>query len=207
MSDTPSHSTQTDDSADDSGPSRLGMPQPPPPPLASVYPRKLFYRIQEVADIVGVEPYVLRYWETKFPMLQPEKDAADQRRYRQRDIDLLLKIRDLLYAEKYTIAGAVEKLRLESPGRGRPATGASPSLTTGRMLNTPDLFASMSDPDKTPSSDALLEPTPLPLTMAENLPWSPDSESNARRGDLVERLRAELGLLKRELMEWRDELA
>lgn len=194
-------------SPDPSGSNHLGTPQPPPPPLASVYPRKLFYRIQEVADIVGVEPYVLRYWETKFPMLQPEKDAADQRRYRQREIDLLLRIRDLLYAEKYTIAGAVERLRLESPHRGRPAQGTS-SATTGRLLQTPDLFAG-GDPDKTPSSDALLEPTPLPLLPSlESRPWSPDSDSNqTRRSDVVERLRAELGLLKRELIEWRDELA
>lgn len=194
-----------------SGPDNLGTPPPPPMPamLASVYPRKLFYRIQEVADIVGVEPYVLRYWETKFPMLQPDKDGADQRRYRQRDIDLLLRIRDLLYADKYTIAGAVEKLRLDSPGRGRPNMGAAPSSTTARLLHTPDLFAGSGDPDKTPSSDAMMEPTPIPLapTSASGGGWTPTSESNETRGHvLMERLRAELGLLKRELTEWRDEL-
>ncbi|MBI5154426.1 MerR family transcriptional regulator, partial [Candidatus Poribacteria bacterium] len=81
------------------------------------YPKKLFYRIQEVANIVGVEAYVLRYWETKFPMLKPEKDGSDQRRYRQKDIEVLLRIRQLLHVEKYTIAGAVEKLREERSGR------------------------------------------------------------------------------------------
>lgn len=75
------------------------------------FPRKLFYRIQEASDIVGVEPYVLRYWETRFPQLKPERFGNDQRRYRQTDIELLLYIRDLLYDEKYTIEGAIERLQ------------------------------------------------------------------------------------------------
>ncbi len=74
-------------------------------------PKKLFYRITEVAEIVGVEAYVLRYWETRFPMLRPERCGNDERRYRRKDIDLLLRIRHLLYEEKFTIAGAVEQLR------------------------------------------------------------------------------------------------
>lgn len=80
------------------------------------YPKKLFYRINEVAEIVGVEAYVLRYWETKFPMLKPERYGNDERRYRSKDIDLLLRIRRLLYDEKYTIAGAVERLRKDPKG-------------------------------------------------------------------------------------------
>ncbi|MCC5874829.1 MAG: MerR family transcriptional regulator [Candidatus Sumerlaeia bacterium] len=75
------------------------------------FPRKLFYRIQEASAIVGVEAYVLRYWETRFPQLKPERFGNDQRRYRQADIELLLYIRDLLYDEKYTIEGAIERLQ------------------------------------------------------------------------------------------------
>ena len=74
------------------------------------FPRKLFYRVHEASAIVGVEPYVLRYWETRFPQLKPERFGNDQRRYRQADIVLLLYIRDLLYDEKYTIEGAIERL-------------------------------------------------------------------------------------------------
>ncbi len=83
-------------------------------------PKKLFYRITEVAEILGVEAYVLRYWETRFPMLRPERCGNDERRYRRKDIDLLLRIRDLLYEQKFTIAGAVEQLRKPNRnGNGR----------------------------------------------------------------------------------------
>lgn len=74
-------------------------------------PEKLFYRINEVSTISQVKPYVLRYWETEFPMLSPEKDENDQRRYRKSDIELVLEIKRLLYTEKFTIAGARKQLR------------------------------------------------------------------------------------------------
>ncbi len=74
-------------------------------------PDKLFYRIQEVATFTQVKPYVLRYWETEFPMLQPSKDENDQRRYRRSDIELILEIKRLLYSEKFTIAGARRRLK------------------------------------------------------------------------------------------------
>ena len=85
---------------------------------SETYRRKLFYKIAEVAEIVGVEAYVLRYWETRFPMLKPERLPNDERRYRQRDVDLLLNIRELLYQEKFTIPGAVERLKERSGRRG-----------------------------------------------------------------------------------------
>jgi len=75
------------------------------------YPKKLFYRIQEAAEIAGLKPYVLRYWETQFKDLCPEKDRNDQRRYRQSDIAMILKIKDLLYNQRFTIAGARQYLR------------------------------------------------------------------------------------------------
>ena len=74
-------------------------------------PEKMFYRINEASRITWLKPYVLRYWETEFKQLKPEKDAGDQRRYRQKDIDLILEIKHLLYEEKFTIAGAREKLK------------------------------------------------------------------------------------------------
>lgn len=80
------------------------------------FPRKLFYKINEVAEIVGVEAYVLRYWETKFPMLKPERYGNDERRYRAKDIELLLRVRSLLYDEKFTIAGAVDRIRKDPHG-------------------------------------------------------------------------------------------
>lgn len=72
---------------------------------------KLYYRIGEVASIVGVEPHVLRYWETEFRSVRPQKSARGQRIYSRRDVETLLKVKELLYAHRFTIAGAKRKLR------------------------------------------------------------------------------------------------
>ena len=76
-------------------------------------PDKLFFRIGEVAELVGVEPHVLRYWETEFRSIRPEKSRKGQRVYSRRDVDTLLRVKDLLYGHRYTIAGAKQKLRTE----------------------------------------------------------------------------------------------
>ena len=67
---------------------------------------KLYRPISEVAELVGVKPHVLRYWETQFSMLRPRKNRAGNRMYRPDEIKLLLRIKELLYARRYTIAGA-----------------------------------------------------------------------------------------------------
>ncbi len=72
--------------------------------------KRLYYRIGDVCRIIGVEPHVLRYWETEFPSLAPLKNKAGQRTYRPKDIELILAIRRLLYEEGYTIAGARKQL-------------------------------------------------------------------------------------------------
>ncbi len=72
----------------------------------SPIPDKLYFRIGDVAKLCGVEAYVLRFWETEFPQLKPHKSGTGQRLYRKRDVELALRIKSLLYAEGYTIAGA-----------------------------------------------------------------------------------------------------
>jgi len=72
----------------------------------SPIPDKLYFRIGEVARLCGVEAYVLRFWETEFPQLRPNKSGTGQRLYRKRDVELALRIKRLLYSEGYTIAGA-----------------------------------------------------------------------------------------------------
>lgn len=74
-------------------------------------PVKLYYRIGEVAEIVGVEPHVLRYWETEFRSIRPSKSAKGQRVYSRRDVEKLMKVKDLLYSHGFTIAGARKRLR------------------------------------------------------------------------------------------------
>ena len=73
-------------------------------------PNKLFFKIGEVCEITDTQPYVLRYWESEFPSLAPAKNSSGQRIYRRRDIETVLRIKQLLYEEKYTIPGAKKKL-------------------------------------------------------------------------------------------------
>lgn len=78
-----------------------------------VIPDKLYFKIGEVSDLVGVKPYVLRYWESEFKEITPVKSSSNQRLYRRKDVELLLKIRQLLYRERYTIHGAKKILKKE----------------------------------------------------------------------------------------------
>ena len=87
---------------------------------AAVYiPEKLFFKIGEVCDITGVQAHVLRYWESEFPMLAPQKNRAGQRTYRKRDVEMVLRIKELLYEDQYTIAGAKKKLQSELRGASK----------------------------------------------------------------------------------------
>ena len=81
-------------------------------------PNKLYFRIGEVAKIVNVKPYVLRYWETEFSVLKPGKTPSRHRLYRRRDVETLLVIKNLLYEEGFTIAGAKKRLKEGSAVRG-----------------------------------------------------------------------------------------
>lgn len=83
------------------------------------------YKIGEVCKIADVQPYVLRYWETEFPLLAPNKSGGGQRLYTRREIDVILRIKQLLYSEGFTIAGAKKKLETEDA----PAASATPDLT------------------------------------------------------------------------------
>ena len=83
-------------------------------------PKKLYYKIGEVCRIVGVPAHVLRYWESEFPSVAPPKNRGGQRTYRPKDIELLLRVRKLLYEEGFTIAGARRQL-----SGGKPAGPAA----------------------------------------------------------------------------------
>src|SRR5437899_12936340 len=83
--------------------------------FAAEIPDKLYFRIGEVSGLVGVEPYVLRYWETEFPSVGPKKSGTGHRMYRRKEVELLLKIKHLLYEKKYTLEGT--PLHLQSQSR------------------------------------------------------------------------------------------
>ena len=91
-------------------------------------PNKLFFKIGEVCEITDTQPYVLRYWESEFPSLAPAKNSSGQRIYRRRDIETVMRIKQLLYEEGFTIAGAKKRLEAEMSGRGdSPSAAVTPS--------------------------------------------------------------------------------
>src|SRR6202158_2631377 len=77
-------------------------------------PDKLYFKIGEVSELLGVEPYVLRYWETEFSALSPKKSGTGHRLYRRKDVELLLRIKHLLKEKRYTIEGARQSLHSEA---------------------------------------------------------------------------------------------
>ncbi|MGH9968138.1 MAG: MerR family transcriptional regulator [Pyrinomonadaceae bacterium] len=94
-------------------------------PSAIAIPEKLFFKIGEVCELAGVQAHVLRYWESEFPMLAPQKNRAGQRVYRKRDVEMALRIKELLYEDQYTIAGAKKRLTNDLRGGGRVKAGAT----------------------------------------------------------------------------------
>lgn len=81
---------------------------------------KRYFRIGEASSIIGVEPYVLRYWESEFPQLRPRRADSKQRTYQKKDLETLLEIKRLLYEEKMTIEGAKRRLRKKGSSNTRP---------------------------------------------------------------------------------------
>src|SRR6478609_8632603 len=99
-------------------------------------PDKLYFKIGEVSDLLGVEPYVLRYWESEFPVLSPKKSGTGHRLYRRKDVELLLRIKHLLYEKRFTIEGARQSLQSESPkSRGLRETREAPKQQASLFSN------------------------------------------------------------------------
>ena len=95
--------------------------------MSEVSDDKRLYKIGEVCRMADVQPYVLRYWETEFPPLAPNKSGGGQRLYTQREIDVVMRIKQLLYSEGFTIAGAKKKLETELAGGEETAAPAAPA--------------------------------------------------------------------------------
>jgi DNA-binding transcriptional MerR regulator len=151
-------------------------------PSAVAIPEKLFFKIGEVCDIAGVQAHVLRYWETEFPMLQPQKNRAGQRTYRRRDVEMALRIKELLYDEQYTIAGAKKKLAGELRGPNRESGQPASSKAPGRSLQRPPSLAARFT--SAPSSAS----APVPAAR-------PTDDQRATLGQIAKQLREILDLL------------
>lgn len=126
--------------------------------MAIAIPEKQYFKIGEVSEILDVEPYVLRYWESEFKILKPTRTRARQRLYHKKDLELLMEIKRLLYDEKFTIAGAKKRLqemkKLTSAEKkakktGKPARAAEEmepvEVKMENPVNTTDLQAGYRD--------------------------------------------------------------
>jgi len=130
-----------------SPPSRVPFP---------IMPDKLYFRIGEVARLVGVKPYVLRYWESEFSIVRPGKSSARHRLYRRKDVEMLFEIRRLLHTERYTIEGAKRRLRESGrldPSHAAPAGAVPGGDATGTLARVREelleLYHMLDDPDPT----------------------------------------------------------
>ncbi len=94
----------------------------------SPIPDKLYFKIGEVAELVGVQTHVLRYWEKEIPSIRPQKSDTNQRRYRRKDVESFREIRRLLYEERYTLAGAKKRLTGSEPVSPAPDQAKSTSV-------------------------------------------------------------------------------
>ena len=81
--------------------------------MSETIPDKLYFKIGEVSSITGVEPYILRYWESEFKLVKPYRTKSNQRLYRRKDVESVIKIKKMLYDEKFTIAGAKKKIKIK----------------------------------------------------------------------------------------------
>jgi DNA-binding transcriptional MerR regulator len=160
--------------------------------VGSRIPEKLFFRIGEVCELIKVQPHVLRYWETEFPMLAPQKNKAGQRVYRRKDVEMVFRIRDLLYEEKFTIAGAKKKLMEETRGAGRTRQAARDAEPESEEAALPDEPSHQAAEPEDESGTALLpgiaSPPPAPperqpriSTAGPKASASPGSPADATR--------------------------
>ena len=133
-------------------------------------PDKLYFRIGEVSDLVGVKPYVLRYWESEFQDIHPTKSKSGQRLYRRRDVEVLMAIKTLLYEERFTINGARKRLKevVRNEGNAEAATTSAvtqqtPAKPKKRAAATaqPELFATETeDADSGDPTQVVIQQTP-----------------------------------------------
>lgn len=112
----------------------VAQPRERGPATGGAIPDKLFFRIGEVARITGVPPYVLRYWESEFRLLRPRKNHAGQRVYRKHEVEMVLRIKALLYDERLTLEGAKKRLLQESRGRSQQLELPVPDAQTVQLL-------------------------------------------------------------------------
>jgi DNA-binding transcriptional MerR regulator len=162
---------------------------------AAVYiPEKLFFKIGEVCDITGVQAHVLRYWESEFPMLAPQKNRAGQRTYRKRDVEMVLRVKELLYEDQYTIAGAKKKLTSDIRGASKLKV-VTPEMSAAAAAEVAaQTYAPAAPPQSAPPSAAppVVAAAPTYASDAEVAPREPDYPVTDERRAALRRLREQM---------------
>jgi DNA-binding transcriptional MerR regulator len=164
---------------------------------AVAIPEKLFFKIGEVCELTGVQAHVLRYWESEFSMLAPQKNRAGQRTYRKRDVEMALRIKELLYEDQYTIAGAKKKLSGELRGASKL------KVVTSEMSAQPQPVA----PSHSFAPESVSPPPPPPTSPLPSMP-APESRaahdaaaSTSVRADMSTEQRAAVRHLAHQLLD------
>jgi DNA-binding transcriptional MerR regulator len=155
-------------------------------------PAKKYFKIGEVAQLVGVEPHVLRYWQTQFPQVRPQKSRSGHRLYRRRDVETLLAIRELLHVQRFTIAGAKQALRT----MGKNPSDLPVEVTTSDAEEMPtasmhsiDAFRAISENNHLFEVDSLEDEEDAPSVFAHN--------RSAVDGGMRDNIRPPVGTLPR----------
>lgn len=154
-------------------------------------PNKLYFRIGEVSDIVGVKPYVLRYWETEFPDIRPSKSKSGQRLYKRRDVEMLLMVKELLYDKRFTIDGA--KQRLREQGRDVHVIAPREVTANGNGNGHGNGHASGAIPKKQTE-----EQLTIPMTTSSKINFQ-TAPANGESKKVLQKLRVDLEVMLREL--------
>ena len=175
--------------------------------------KRLYYKIGEACKALGIQPYVLRYWETEFPALAPSKSRSGQRVYSEKEMEVIRRIKELLYGEGYTIAGAKKKLEAElatgtlgdNPEEGEPQATEdevsavppvprgepTPSRTTpARKSRTPNRDAAESPPEVLPQPAAAAAMLLLREEPENGIPAAPSPRLDTDTTDRIQTLRS-----------------
>lgn len=160
--------------------------------------KRLYYKIGEACKALGIQPYVLRYWETEFPALSPSKSRSGQRVYSEKELEIIRRIKELLYEEGYTIAGAKKKLEAELAAGGVGESGESGESGEGGEAVREDEEA----PEEAPA-----EMAPPPAPKREVRPATPTEEPAALDTEVPERVQTLLSGIDEALQEAREILA
>lgn len=158
---------------------------------AVAIPEKIFFKIGEVCDLVGVQAHVLRYWESEFPMLAPQKNRAGQRVYRRRDVEIALRIKELLYEDQYTIAGAKKRLAND--------------LRNGSKLKVVSPDGEVDDSNVLTAfvpATVEVQPEPRPVTAVFSTDLAKSAEDRLALKELAGEMREILSLLEQGTKDW-----